>query len=120
MHHLPCTVHFDDDARLVVRGNFYPVRRGSTDEQGVTGNGAVAVTLDVEVREVEASHGFLAFRLRAEDRLFLGVGGHHKFVEGQAIDAMRRDPPLVEREIGRGGLVVGSHIIFVDALQVTA
>jgi hypothetical protein len=38
-------------------------------------------------------------------------------MEGQPIDAMRRNPPFIKRQIIGGGFVVGLDIIILNGLQ---
>ena len=111
----PISIYFDDDAALIMRGDFDTIGEGCANHQGVASDGCVAISLDVEIGQIEADWSGVAFC--AEDGAALFVGIHHKFVEGQSVDALGCDPPLVEGQVFGTGRVVGGDVVLHDGVE---
>ena len=46
----PIIIYFNDDAALVMRGNFYAIGESGANHQSIAGNGCIAISLDAEIR----------------------------------------------------------------------
>ena len=79
MNNFPIAVYFDDDAAFVVRGDFDALGESGANHQSIACDGGVAISLDIEIRQIKADRSGVAFC--TEDGAALFIGGHHKFVE---------------------------------------
>lgn len=118
MDDFPRAVQLDHHAAFVMGGHAHAAGQGGADQQGVTGNGRIAIALDMQVREVKAGRrGDISFLLCAEDRPLPGIGRHHEIMERNTVNAMGGDPPLVECQVFGGGFMLGFQVIFLNGLQ---
>src|ERR1051326_26025 len=70
----------------------------------------------MQIRQVKASRR-LCFAFGAKHRSTFSIGGHHKFMKGQSVNAMWRDPPLVESQIFGSSLAIYFRVIILNGLQ---